>query len=77
MGEYYRHARTVRTCSDLVMEQCLARVRKAPSRRRVVRVERGLRIAEGQLEIPHARQLREDPVLLLDVFAMRRRTTCR
>jgi [protein-PII] uridylyltransferase len=70
MGEYYRHARTVRTCSDLVMEQCLARVRKAPSRRRVVRVERGLRIAEGQLEIPHARQLREDPVLLLDVFAI-------
>ncbi|HVN40532.1 MAG TPA: [protein-PII] uridylyltransferase [Myxococcota bacterium] len=70
MGEYYRHARTVRTCSDLVMEQCLARVRRAPSRRKRVQIERGLRIADGQLEIPHARQLREDPVLLLDVFAI-------
>jgi [protein-PII] uridylyltransferase len=70
MGEYYRHARTIRTCSDLVFEQCAARVRRAPARRRVVEVERGLRIAEGQLEIPHARMLREDPVLLLDVFAI-------
>lgn len=70
MGEYYRHARTVRTCSDLVIEQCLARVRPAPSRRRVIAVEQGLRIADGQLEIPHARQLRENPVLLLEVFAI-------
>jgi [protein-PII] uridylyltransferase len=70
MGEYYRHARDVRTCSDLVLEQCLARVRPAPTRRRVQHVEAGLRIAEGQLEIPHARQLRENPVLLLEVFAI-------
>lgn len=70
MGEYYRHARNVRTCSDLVVEQCLARVRPAPSRRRVVQTEQGLRIADGQLEIPHARQLRENPVLLLEVFAI-------
>jgi [protein-PII] uridylyltransferase len=70
MGDYYRHARNVRTASDLVIEQCLARVRKAPSRRRVISVEKGLRIADGQLEIPHARQLRDDPVLLLEVFAV-------
>jgi [protein-PII] uridylyltransferase len=70
MGEYYRHARNVRTCSDLVLEQCLARVRRAPARRRIMSVEQGLRIADGQLEIPHARQLRENPVLLLDVFAV-------
>jgi [protein-PII] uridylyltransferase len=70
MGEYYRHARDVRTSSDLVIEQCLARVRRAPARRRVAQIEHGLRIADGQLEIPHPRQLRENPVLLLEVFAI-------
>ena len=68
MGDYYRHARDVLNCASLVLEQCLARVRTRPWRRRVQHVERGLRIANGQLEIPHARQLRDDPLLLLDVF---------
>jgi [protein-PII] uridylyltransferase len=70
MGRYYRHARDISNYSSLVIEQCLARVRKAPARRRVRTVEAGLRIANGQLEIPHARQLREDPVLLLQAFAI-------
>jgi [protein-PII] uridylyltransferase len=70
MRDYYLHARNVLNYSSLVMEQCYARVRPAPRRRRVRQVERGLRIAQGQLEIPHARQLREDPLLLLDVFGV-------
>ncbi len=68
MGDYYRHARNLLNCSSLVLEQCLARVRKKPRRRRVQHVEEGLRIADGQLEIPHARQLRDDPILLLRTF---------
>lgn len=70
MGDYYRHARAVANYSSLVIEQCLARVRKVPRRRRVQYVEAGMRIANGQLEIPHARYLREDPVLLIRSFAI-------
>jgi [protein-PII] uridylyltransferase len=70
MGEYYRHARNVRNYSSLLTEQSFARVRKQPRRRRVQQVEDGLRIAEGQLEIPQARQLREDPLLLINAFAV-------
>ena len=73
MGDYYRHARSILNCSSLVMEQCLARVRQRPRRRRVQHVEDGLRIADGQLEIPHARQLRDDPVLLLRTFLVAQR----
>jgi [protein-PII] uridylyltransferase len=79
MRDYYRHARNVLNSSSLVMEQCLARVHVKPRfRRRDVRdVEDGLRITEGQLEIPHAIQLRRDPLLLLRVFAVASATTCR
>jgi [protein-PII] uridylyltransferase len=70
MGDYYRHARAISNYASLVIEQCLARVRKAPARRHVQMVESGLRIANGQLEIPHARQLREAPLLLLKAFAV-------
>ena len=70
MGDYYRHARAVANYSSLVLEQCLARVRRNPRRRRVTYVEAGLRIANGQLEIPHARFLRDDPVLLIRAFAI-------
>ena len=73
MGDYYRHARSLLTSASLVMEQCLARVRQKPRRRRVQHVEEGLRIADGQLEIPHARQLRENPLLLLRTFAVAQR----
>ncbi len=69
MSDYYRHARAVETYSSLVIEQCQQRA-SPPHRREVKQVEGGLRIADGQLEIPHARQLREDPVQLLLAFAV-------
>jgi [protein-PII] uridylyltransferase len=70
MSDYYRHARAIRNGSSLVIEQCGARVRGAPRRRQMRQVEDGFRIADGQLEIPHARQLRERPVRLLTAFAV-------
>ena len=73
MRDYYRHARNVLNSSSLVMEQCLARVHGKPRRRRVRDVEDGLRIADGQLEIPHTLQLRRDPLLLLRAFAVAQR----
>ncbi len=73
MGDYYRHARNVLNSSSMVMEQCLARVRQKPRRRRVRDVEQGLRIVDGQLEIPHALQLRREPLLLLRTFSVAQR----
>jgi [protein-PII] uridylyltransferase len=73
MRDYYRHARNVLNSSSLVMEQCLSRVHGKPRRRRVRDVEEGLRIADGQLEIPHTLQLRRDPLLLLRAFAVAQR----
>jgi len=67
MSEYYRHARAIRSYSSLVIEQCHARIRR-PAPRRVTPAG-PFRVAEGQLEIPHVRQLREDPVQLLLAFA--------
>ena len=69
MSDYYRHARAIRNYSSLVIEQCQRRVSR-PQQRQVQAVEDGFRIADGQLEIPHARQLRENPVLLLLAFAV-------
>jgi [protein-PII] uridylyltransferase len=70
MSDYYRHARVVQSCSSLVIEQCLARLRGKPRRRKLKDVEGGFRIAEGQLEIPHTRMLRERPLRLLEAFAV-------
>ena len=39
-------------------------------RRRVRQVASEFRIADGQLEVPHVRLLREDPVRLLEAFAI-------
>jgi [protein-PII] uridylyltransferase len=69
MSDYYRHARAIRNCSSLVVEQCQQRVSR-PKKRQVQAVEGDFRVADGQLEIPHARQLRENPVLLLLAFAV-------
>ncbi|MCH2171130.1 [protein-PII] uridylyltransferase [Myxococcota bacterium] len=69
MSDYYRHARVIENCSSLVVEQCRARVRKRSRRRRVRELPSGFRVAGSQLEIPHARQLREDPKQLLGAFA--------
>jgi [protein-PII] uridylyltransferase len=70
MRDYYRHARAVRTYSQLVIEQCRARVREAPRRRHVKEVENGFRIAGGKLEIPHGRMLRDKPIGLLMAFSV-------
>jgi [protein-PII] uridylyltransferase len=67
MSDYYRHARVIQNCSSLVVEQCQQRA-CPPKRRDVRQVESGFRIAEAQLEIPRARQLREDPILMLEAF---------
>jgi [protein-PII] uridylyltransferase len=73
MSDYYRHARVVQSCSSLVIEQCLARLRGKPRRRKVRDVESGFRVADGQLEIPHTRMLRERPLRLLEAFAVAQR----
>jgi len=73
MSEYYRHARVVQSCSSLVIEQCQARLRGKPRQRNVKEVEEGFRVAEGQLEIPHPRMLRERPLRLLLAFAVAQR----
>ncbi|MFQ5417408.1 MAG: [protein-PII] uridylyltransferase, partial [Myxococcota bacterium] len=70
MGDFYRHARAINNFSELVIEQCHSRVRKLPRRRRIKDVEHDFRIREGQLEIPHGRQLREAPLGLLHAFAV-------
>jgi len=70
MRDFYRHARAIRNRSSLIIEQCQARVRRAPRGRQVTAVEHGFRIAEGQLEIPHGHRLREAPLDLLNVFAV-------
>jgi [protein-PII] uridylyltransferase len=69
MRDYYRHARAVLNYSSLVIEQCRARVSR-PQPRRVREVEGGFRVANDQLEIPHSRQLREQPLRLLEAFAV-------
>lgn len=70
MRDFYRHARAIRNYSSLVIEQCQARVRGVPRKRKVKVVERGFRIAAGQLEIPYGRQLRNSPLDLLNAFAV-------
>ncbi len=70
MSEYYRHARAIQAFSSLVIEQCQARLRGKPRQRKVREVEEGFRLADGQLEIPHPRMLRERPLRLLEAFAV-------
>jgi len=72
MGDYYRHARSIQTLSELVIEQCAARLR--PASARVIRpVEDGFRVVEGQLEIPETSHLREHPRRLLAAFEVAQR----
>jgi [protein-PII] uridylyltransferase len=71
MGDYYRHARAIRNYSELAIEQCRGRVRRAPGPPpRVVEVEDGFRVVGDHLEIPHAAHLRERPLRLLTAFAV-------
>lgn len=68
MGEYYRHARAVRTLSEIVLEQCAARSRPPAPPPPARPTEDGFRVVGDRLEIPHAAHLRERPVRLLNAF---------
>lgn len=73
MRDYYRCARVIQTDSEIVVEQCTARVLGNPPQRNVRDVEFGLRLADGHLEIPHGATLREEPVRLLQAFLVAQR----
>lgn len=68
MRDYYRHARTLKNTSEVVVEQCRTRVRRAASPAPATDAGDGFRVVGGQLEIPHAAHLREQPLRLLGVF---------
>ena len=71
MSDYYQNARTLRNYSEIALEQCMARTRSSRRRRPPFReVEDGFRLVEGELDIPHAHHLRDDPLRLLRVFAV-------
>lgn len=74
MRDYYRHARAIKTCSELVVDQCARRVDPTASDAVVVKsVEHGFRVANGQLTIPHSAHLREDPLRILEAFRVAQR----
>ena len=63
MRDYYRHARSIKTYSDLVISQCVSRAEsRGLNRHESVEVEEGFRLANDHLEIPHATHLRERPI---------------
>ena len=64
MGEYYRHARAIRTFSEIVLEQCAARSRPPAPPPPARLTEDGFRVVGDRLEIPHAAHLRELRVTL-------------
>jgi [protein-PII] uridylyltransferase len=73
MRDYYGHARAIKNFSELVIEQCQARVSGTSRERQVTEVEERFRVAGDQLEIPHAALLREKPLRLLSVFRVAQR----
>ncbi len=69
MREYYRNARAVQAYSEIVIEQCLARVRPArPAKPEPI--ADGFHKRGAQLEIAHPALLRERPLRLLSAFAV-------
>jgi [protein-PII] uridylyltransferase len=70
MRDYYRHARVIGSLSEIVIDQCLVRVRPPEAPRPTTPVEEGFRRTDDHLEIPHAAHLREKPVRLLLAFAV-------
>ncbi len=74
MRDYYRHARTIRSHSELVIEQCARRVKPGGSGSVETReIEDGFLLMDGQLAIPHAAALREDPLRVLRAFEIAQR----
>jgi len=72
MSDYYRHARSIQALSELVVEQCVRRLRP-PAAPNIRAAEEGFRVADGQLEVPSAGHLRERPLRLLAAFEVAQR----
>jgi [protein-PII] uridylyltransferase len=71
MRDYYRHARAIKSYSELVIEQCARRVEPgADDPVEEIQVEDGFTISRDQMQISHASHLREEPIRLLRVFAI-------
>jgi [protein-PII] uridylyltransferase len=69
MRDYYRHARAIKSYSELVIEQCARRADPAAQESVETEVvEDGFGLTNGHLTIPHAAHLREDPLRLLRAF---------
>jgi [protein-PII] uridylyltransferase len=69
MRDYYRHARAIKSYSELVIEQCVRRADPAARDSAETEVvEDGFGLTNGHLTIPHAAHLREDPLRLLRAF---------
>ncbi|MFB0976986.1 MAG: [protein-PII] uridylyltransferase [Myxococcota bacterium] len=73
MRDYYRHVRNIENYSELVMEQCRARVGKRTDSREVRAEEDGFQLIDDHIEIPHVQHLRSEPVRLFTVFDMAQR----
>lgn len=69
MRDYYLHARSIKTYSELVIGQCAARAAGADQQEVAsVEVEEGFLLSEDRLDIPHAAHLRERPIRMLLAF---------
>ena len=74
MREYYRHARAIQSYSELIIEQCGRRVMPPTETRAAeIPIDDGFLMSNGQLLIPHAAHLRNDPIRVLRVFAIAQR----
>jgi [protein-PII] uridylyltransferase len=73
MRDYYRHVRNIENYSELMMEQCCARVRRSGDEREVKAEEDSFLAVGDHIEISHIQHLRAHPVRLLTVFAMAQR----
>lgn len=72
MRDYYRHARAIKSYSELVIDQCATRALNSSSDHSDqdvdVELEDGFYLANHQLAIPHASHLREQPIRLLRAY---------
>lgn len=74
MRDYYRHARAIKSYSELVIDQCAFRVDPALAESLPqAEVEDGFQLANHQLAIPHAAHLREDPIRVLRAYEIAQR----